>query len=186
MLSLSWLNLSSDNVMNILSFFLEDGMRLLIALCFIMAAAGVLEAKQEKIVRNYDAPLTKQEKEDISYIITYLSEKSYPTLLWHKFSLEAAGERIDHVHPLRFFICVLTDEELVKGVKKIYWNGGKVWSDFVGGIKESLKDEFHRNNLRDDQLIDFAKIVGIESHDLFMDVHERKWTEFVVHLIKNG
>lgn len=154
----------------------------------IVATAG---AHAFQPARNYDAPLTKQEKSDISYIIKYLSEKPAHTLLWHKFSLEAAGGRIDHVHPLRFFICVLTDEELAEGIKKIYRNrtstsGGWVWNDFVEGIKESLKEEYHRNNLRDDQLTEFAKIVGIESRELFVNVHERKWTEFVVHLIKSG
>ena len=60
-------------------------MRLLIALGMIVASAAPLGSKLEgakahdsanRHVRNYDAPLTKQEKDDISYIIKYLSEKS--------------------------------------------------------------------------------------------------------------
>lgn len=135
--------------------------------------------------RNYDSLVTKEEKKDISYIITYLAHKSYFTLLRHRGQLNAAGSRIKHVHPLRFLMCVFTDEELNNGIKKIHKEGGMIWSDFIGGLKESLKEEFQRNNLRNDQINDFAKTIDVETETIFACINEKKWGEMVVYLIKN-
>lgn len=144
------------------------------------------QKKQTTKYRIYDEPVTKEEKKDISFIITYLADKSLISLLRHKSSLEDAGSRIDHVHPLRFLMCVFTDEELKDGIKSIYKRGGWVWSDFIGGLKNSLKDEFQRNNLRDDQISHFAATISMDNKEMVNLAHKNKWTDFVIHLIKNG
>ncbi len=176
-------------------------MRNLIAPLFLFFALSVFVVESQETVlvkedsaqyrkvsehlRRYDLPITKEEKKDISYIITYLADKSLLSLLRHKSSLEAAGDRINHVHPLRFLMCVFTDEELTEGIKGIYKRGGWVWSDFSAGLKESLKEESQRNNLRDEQVIDFAKTIDVESGTIFPAIHNRKWSDFIVYLIKN-
>lgn len=151
----------------------------------------LLAAQQENMVRkpahyvrNYDAPVTNAEKKDIRYIVQSLADKSLFSLLRHKGSLEAAGDRINQVHPLRFLMCIFTDPELKRGVKDIYKRGGWVWSDFIGGLNSSLEEESYRNNLRDDQVNDFAKVVGVNPNLIFPAIRKRHWTEFVVILIK--
>jgi len=59
-----------------------------------------------------------------------------------KGDLVAAGDRIDHVHPLRFLEAVFTDEELKVGIRNIRGKGW-VWNHFVGGLKDSLSTEFN-------------------------------------------
>lgn len=133
--------------------------------------------------RNYDASVSTTEKSDIRYIIVTLADKSLPSLLKYKSSLIKAGDRINHVHPLRFLMCVFTDEELKVGMRNIHKRGGWVWSDFVGGLNESLQEEHQRNNLRDDQVADFARSIGVDSSEIYPKVRSKKWTDLVVHLI---
>lgn len=177
--------------MNILFliYLWRNSMRKLIAcLCLSFGLCGAIENidfKHAAEMRRYDLPVTPDEKKDIRYIITYLSDKSLITLLRHKSSLEDAGDRINHVHPLRFLMCVFTDDELTSGIRGIYKRGGWVWSDFVHGLKESLKEEHQRNNLRDDQVVDFSKEIEMESSAMFSSIHNKKWNDFVIFLIKN-
>src|SRR5262245_8490538 len=62
--------------------------------------------------RNYNAEITREEKSDIRFIITSLANKSLISIGIAKPDLEAAGDRIEHIHPLRFLMAVFTDEEL--------------------------------------------------------------------------
>ncbi len=134
--------------------------------------------------RNYQAKLAPKEKKDISFIVTSLASKSYASLLMLKPSLDAAGERINHVHPLRFLMAIFTDEELKVGIRKIHSNGGMIWGDFSGGLKESLAEEAQRGNLTDACVKDFAKQIGIDSAIIFPAIRNQKWNDFIVTLIK--
>ena len=100
--------------------------------------------------------------------------------------MDEAGKRIEHIHPLRFLMCILTDKELIEGVKEIHRYHGIPWKRLSSELKENLKEEFNRNNLRDEQLLDFASNIKTDSKPILKMVHRKDWGEFVVHLINNG
>lgn len=133
--------------------------------------------------RDYDAPLTAQEQKDVHYIITMLANYSFISIAAHKGDLEAAGRRIDHLHPLAFFREVFTNEELKVGLRNIRMKGPWIWDHFCGGICESLAVAWQNNNLTDEQVIDFADIVEVDLGLIYASVQEQQWEYFVQLLI---
>lgn len=132
--------------------------------------------------RNPEAPLTATEKNDIRFIITTLANKNLISIAKHRSELEAAGDRIDHLHPLVFLTTAFTDEELKVGVRKIRGRGW-IWSDFVGGLTKCLATESSCNNLKQEQIASFARKVGIKPELLYPAYDERRWEAFLDELI---
>jgi hypothetical protein len=134
--------------------------------------------------RDYSQPITQAEFEDISYIVNTLSKSSYAKILASKGSLKKAGDRIDHLHPLRFLMCVFTDEELKVGVHMIR-NDSWVWPDFFDdGLKKSLTQEHGRDNMKPEHLEHFAQVVGVDVKKIRPLVIAGKWKAFVDLLIE--
>lgn len=132
--------------------------------------------------RSYSSEVTPEEKNDIRYIVTTLANKSLIAIALAKSDLEAAGDRIDHIHPLRFLMTVFSDEELKVGIRNIRGRGW-IWSHFVGGLKESLSTEARIDNMRNEFVYHFAQSVKIDSKIIIPPVSQQKWEEFVDLLI---
>ena len=100
--------------------------------------------------------------------------------------LEEAGDRVSHIHPLRFLMCIFTDMQLKGNMKEIKKRGGMVWGDFLRGLEGSLSEEYKRSNITDQQVLNFSKIVGVDSTILLPLVHKKCWSDFVGALIKGN
>lgn len=135
------------------------------------------------VTRDYSLELTQSDRNDIRYIITTMADKSLATLLRLKGQLETAGDRIDHVHPLRFLEAIFGDEQLKVAIHNIRKRGW-VWGDFFKGISTSLGLEYSHNNVTDEMVHDFASIVKISPKEILPSIHSQKWAEFIDILIK--
>lgn len=137
------------------------------------------------IPRNYSAIVTPSEKKDINYIVDTLANASLKNLWDQEDSLNRAGDRINHVHPLRFLMVVFTDEKLKVDIRNIRNRGGKVWRKFIKGLEESLLEESQRldNNMKPEYIQEFAAIVKINPALLFPSAQALRWGEFVQILI---
>ena len=132
--------------------------------------------------RNYHQELTREEKADIRFIVTFLANKSLITIGLAKPDLEAAGDRIEHVHPLRFLMTVFTDEELKVGIRNIRGRGW-VWNHFVGGFRDSLSTEMGIDNMKKEFIYDFAHQVRIPPELIIPAVSNQNWDTFIDLLI---
>jgi len=132
-------------------------------------------------VRNYYAPLTEQEKADIRYLITTLANKSTISLFLYKRSLNQAGERTGHIHPLKFFLFVFTDEQMKRSIKK---NWGMPWRRFVEGMGESFSNASKRDNMKEEYIEDFVKKVGIRKSLIYSSIKNRRWKKFITEETK--
>lgn len=56
--------------------------------------------------RKFYEKVTDKEKKDIETIVNSTGSKSLPELLKLKSSLAKTGDRVNHIHPLRFFMVV--------------------------------------------------------------------------------
>lgn len=101
--------------------------------------------------RDYYASLTQNEKADIHYIITFLGNRSIFVIAANRSTIEAAGERIDRVHPLAFLREIFTNEELKVSIFNIRRNSW-LWGDFSSGVKTSLDTEAALGNITEDQV----------------------------------
>ena len=132
--------------------------------------------------RNYHLELSREEKADIRFIVTFLANKSLLTIGLAKPDLEAAGDRIEHIHPLRFLMTVFTDEELKVGIRNIRGRGW-VWNHFVGGFRDSLTTEMGIDNMKREYIHDFAQNVKIAPEIIIPAVSNQNWDNFIDLLI---
>lgn len=133
--------------------------------------------------RDFHAPVTPKEKSDIRFIVTSLADKSLVTIAFIKDDLEAAGDRIDHIHPLRFLSTIFTDEELKVGIRNIRGRGW-IWNQFTSGLKESLETEMNIGNMGQEYLIHFANDVGLDVSRIYPTIAVQNWDGFIDTLIK--
>lgn len=135
--------------------------------------------------RKYHLAVTEAEKKDIRFIMKTLSQKSLTSLWGYKTQLENAGDRIDHIHPLRFLECIFSDDELKVYIHNIRKRGSWVWGEFIKGFKDSLQEEAEIGNLKDEYLNDFVSHIGIEIGLIYNIVKARKWEDLIKTLIIN-
>jgi hypothetical protein len=132
--------------------------------------------------RNYQSPVSPQEKKEIRYIITTLAQNSLTNIASSKSTLKKAGDRIDHIHPLRFLSTVFTDEELKVGVHAIR-DRGWIWDEFLSGIIGSFKEESAHQNMKAEFIHDFATNVGINVYFVLQPIQEGRWKDLINVLI---
>ena len=134
-------------------------------------------------MRFYEDHPSQNDKNDIRYIVNTLSNNSMVNILFQKSSLEKAGDRIEHVHPLQFLLVVFSNEELKAGIHNIR-NKGMVWKDFYCGLRDSLETESCLNNVGP-HLHDFATKLGLKPHLISAAVAEKRWKDFLEILFAN-
>lgn len=149
---------------------------------FEVSHAGITVRSKQAAWRDYAVAVTKQEKKEISYIISTLANDSLLSIGTSRSSLKKAGDRIDHLHPLRFLMAIFTDEKLKAGTHAIRDRGGWTWEGFIDGITGSLKEEGGRHNLLP-FVSDFAEKVKIDPSLILPSLEKGKWSEFVDLLI---
>ncbi|MCH9633177.1 MAG: hypothetical protein S4CHLAM6_15300 [Chlamydiae bacterium] len=124
--------------------------------------------------RQFSSQLSNDELNNIKYILERLSSKSLIGLLKEKRELKKRGQRLDHVHPLTFFIGVLSPQ-CVSAFYSLKHRKGLPLDEFVKGAVESFHDERKHGNISDSQLQTFAKITGRCIHQIRAFVNSNDW-----------
>lgn len=133
--------------------------------------------------RDYWHAVTSEEKNNIRYILRSMASLSWYELLDKKSSLEAAGDKIDHIHPLRFLATVFTDEEL-KGCVHAIRDRSLVWSRFFDPMKDTMTYESSQNNMKPEFVKDFAKKIKLKPDPFIAYVKAKNWDELMDSLLK--
>lgn len=124
--------------------------------------------------RSFSTKLSGDELNNIKYILERLSSKTLIGLLREKKELKKRGEKLDHVHPLTFFIGVLSSN-CVSDFYSLKHRKGLPLNEFVKGAVESFHDERKHNNISDAQLQTFAKITGRCIHQVRAFANSNDW-----------
>lgn len=142
------------------------------------------KAVKQTTPRNYALAVTSKEKEDIAFIVNTLGMSSLLSVAKNKSALKKAGDRIDGIHPLRFLMCVFTDEKMkvsMDAMQKRNW----IWDEFVGGLFNSLNQESSRDNMKPEFIADFANTVGIAIDLVNPPITKKQWAVLIKTLIQN-
>lgn len=132
--------------------------------------------------REYQSLLSGGEASDVHYIITFLANRSLVAITRAKNELEKAGDRIDHIHPLRFLLEVFLNEELKVGIRNIRGRGW-VWNHFIGGLKNSLTTEAYYGNIKEEYLRHFADALELDIAHIRPLINIQNWDQFIDLLI---
>jgi hypothetical protein len=132
--------------------------------------------------RDFSYIPNQDDKNNIAYVVKTLANKNEASLLFYKSTIESCGNKVNHVHPLKFLQVIFSDEELKVGMRNIR-KKSLVWKSFRGGIVDSLSDETNVNNMREEYLPEFAASIGIDPNIIAPLYQQRNWREFVEALV---
>lgn len=135
------------------------------------------------LFRDYNLKISKKEKQDIAFIVTTLGRSSLKKIWDAESSLKKAGDRVDHVHPLRFISCIFSDEELKVGLLQVRERTGLISKKFFNGLYDSLTAEADLDNLRIEYIQDFAANLNIDSNAIVGPIQQRDWKGLIDTLI---
>lgn len=152
----------------------------LLALCMLPLYAAPKEGPR----RDYNILPTEQDKQNIKYIVKTLSTTSLLKLKGQEGALKKVGDRIDHVHPLRFLEVLFSNEEMKAYAHAVRGRTFFVWGEFFGGLKNSLQEESVRGNMTDAQIAQFSKNVGVPVASVQGLIKNRQWQQLYDTLLK--
>lgn len=139
--------------------------------------------RSASLTRDYSREVSEKEKKNISYIITTLGNKPLTRVWKEKSELKKVGDRINAIHPLRFLMCVFTDENLkvaMHNLKGRDW----VWNEFKKGLYHSLDEETAAQNMHLEYIQHFSDTLLIQSSLILPAIQQGKWDDFIYLLLK--
>jgi len=132
--------------------------------------------------RNYNVPLSSQEKKDLTFILKTLANNSLVKIAKEKSNLKKAGDRIDNLHPFKFLEAVFTDEELKVCIRNIEGKSW-VWTEFRDGLTSSLAKEAAAGNLKPEYIQSLAQTLNIDINSILPTIQDKNWSKLVTDLI---
>lgn len=145
----------------------------------VMVTEKEVVVKNHKPDRDYHVPVTPQEKKELEFLVTKMAWEKNPKRLWDLESeMNKAGDRIMHLHPLKFLEAICTDDKLCAGLKAIRTRTILVWPRFLKGSVTTLKEEHKYNNVLP-FIEEFAETIGVDVKYLMPHAKKENWDEFV-------
>lgn len=153
------------------------------AFCLDFQASAAVDQKSLPW-RDYYRENSKEDTSHLSFIICTMGFKSVFKIFKERNALKSAGDKIDHLHPLRFVMGIFTDDEMLAAVHNIKGRT-LIWPEFKKGLYPSLTEETKNNNMNVEYIEDFAKRVQVDSNLIIRPLQQQKWDEFMNVLFKN-
>jgi hypothetical protein len=133
--------------------------------------------------RDYLQPVTADEKQDIGFIVNTLGMSSVTKIAKNKSSLKSAGNRVNHVHPLRFLMTIFLDDRMKASMQSLQ-KRSLMWDEFISGLKKSLYEEAARDNMKVEYVQDFSATLKLSFEQVYPYVQQERWEQLVKALIQ--
>ncbi|MBS0615284.1 MAG: hypothetical protein JSR58_01875 [Verrucomicrobia bacterium] len=126
-------------------------------------------------------PVTEAEEKLVWELIDKLGNKSIVGLTFAAFEMNRLGDKVRHIHPLRFLGYIFSDPYLKKCMKKAF-EKTLVRNEFVKGLSEKFHKEFAQDNVY--QLVPgFCKKTGADPDEVNSFIQAYQWQSLVEYLI---
>lgn len=126
--------------------------------------------------------LNGEEHGALKFILENLSQKSILKLLTIQGKLKEKGDRLDHLHPLAFFMGILSHNNLRDYFYELRHKDNRAWREFAGEAINSFKQEHHHGNILDEHIEAFCQRLGKDVHHIRHLMHQQYWDEFLKHI----
>lgn len=134
--------------------------------------------------RHYLQAVTASERSDINFIINTLGMSSLAKVTKSKSSLKKAGDRVDHVHPMRFLLTIFSDEPMKASIHAMQGRSW-IWSEFISNLKDTFEEEAVRGTLTTNYIADFSQKLGLDFDTVNTYVQQHSWTGLVDYMISS-
>ncbi|MBS0620580.1 MAG: hypothetical protein JSS61_03875 [Verrucomicrobia bacterium] len=145
---------------------------------FSIQLAGEITSTSESF---YQLPITDKEKQLIHSIITTMADKNIFQLAFVKRSMEKKGDRIHHVHPLRFAGHILSTPELKRALRVVRKSSFK-WDAFVDGFAKRMREELGKGNVYP-HVFGFAELLHADPQRVKHYIDHRDFEGLLNHLL---
>ncbi len=126
-------------------------------------------------------PISKDDAETIWKIIDTVANNNPIKLAFKKNDLERKGQKVNHVHPLKFLGTIFSDPHLKACMTEIEDSYFK-WNGFIGGLAGRMNEEYTRNNLLP-YIQGFCQAVKANPEKVREYVLKRDWEGLVRYLL---
>lgn len=142
----------------------------------------ILASQTEGSVHSfYELPLSEEDRRNIDFIISTLSQENLVQLTLSKKALEKKGKKIERVHPLRFIGYVLSHSELKQALRHIRKSSFK-WDHVIHGFSRRMKEEKSHHNLHA-HIPGFSHQVGCSEELVHRYIQHKDWEGLVKALL---
>ncbi|MBF5060242.1 hypothetical protein [Candidatus Neptunochlamydia vexilliferae] len=131
----------------------------------------------------YNLSLTPSDQSNISKIIKAMGDLGWVGLLKEKRAMEKIGDKVVHVHPLRFLSYIVTNPSLKKRLPKIMKDVFKRKGFLNGygkrvGFSQRMTHELHRGNMMQ-YVPGFARSIGVSQGLIMHYLDNHDWEGLV-------
>lgn len=140
--------------------------------------------KSLTVYRDYLSAVTPEEKAQIGFIVNTLGMNSLAKIAKQKSSLKRAGDRVNHVHPLRFLQVIFLDGKMKASIHALYGRSW-VWDEFYDGLIQSLNEEQEKGNLPAEFVQDFTQSLQVSFDATYALIQQSNWSGFIKYLLKS-
>ena len=133
---------------------------------------------------DYFNEMTDAEREDIAFIVTTLAEKSVFSLPFQRKKLQAAGDRLGRVHPMRQLLHTFTTPELRKAIHKVHGRSF-IWGQYWEEMTESLEARLEGGQTPKKVMTHFAQALKADTQVITTSVESRNWDLFLKELLNS-
>jgi hypothetical protein len=146
--------------------------------------SSIVKIQPKKEVESYDQLICTQDDKDTIYeIISTIAENGKLTLLFKQTDLRDLGEKIDHLHPLKFLTSIFTNPKLKVDMVNVFDDFFKR-AGFMEGLGPNLTKEAEKEKLNQ-YIGDFAAEVGVTEEGIKPYFEQRDWEGLVIYLIQS-
>lgn len=136
----------------------------------------------------YALPISQTDQNNIYDLIKTMGSSGYWDLLKKKKKMEKLGDKVHHVHPLRFIGYIYSHPHLKEHMAKIMDDIFKRRGFLNGhgkkeGFAQRMSKEMHHNNIMH-YLPGFSQSLGISESEISHFFHQHDWEGLLRHLIK--
>lgn len=136
----------------------------------------------------YSLPISQADQDNISKLIKTMGRSGPIDLLKKAKEMEKLGDKLNHVHPLRFIGYIYSHPQLKDDMSKIMDNVFKRGGFLNGhgkkeGFSHRMSREMHHNNLMH-YLPGFTQSLGISEDEISSFFHHHDWEGLLRRLIK--
>ena len=129
----------------------------------------------------YQLRLFPQDCRNIDQLIEYLSQPWYK-LMRKAGKVNALGDQIRPVHPLRFLGYILSKSDLKKKLRKDIRSSSIVWRKFINGFGDTMARESRNKNI-DQYVPGFCQHLGVSEHHVNSYIRSHNWEGLVKSLL---
>ncbi len=146
-------------------------------------APAAKETKGSQIEAFYTLDISDVDKDNVTNLITKLADRNVFQLLRHKREMNRLGDKVNHLHPLRFIGYIFSRQDLTKNMWIVHQSGFK-WRAFAEGFSGGMQVNAKKNNL----LIyvpGFCHETKADEQIITKLIEKQQWEAVLMYFIRN-